>query len=275
MGCYLEDCRATVRAWDGRFWWLGVPRRGEADRTTGSRLGFTVLISIVLAVLLMIGGTEHSPGPVVEVENTVQLLCTELSRNLKLGIQCELCGRWYQYNCGSVKAQAAEREKWNCDKCRTKKVRRLQEDLQKALRQINELKVRNRKLVEKLLQAGAGKMYTVPAKQRTAKCMLVSDSLLRSAGAEHANMMVECFPGIKTEQLHRETEDRYLRSPETAIIHVGTNDLITTRNLYFVMGEVYALVVTAKRKLPNCRLSCVECCDVETCHGGVLGHLTF
>jgi hypothetical protein len=35
---------------------------------------------------------------------------------------------------------------------------------------------------------------------------------------------------------------------------MGTNDLRTTRNLDFVLGEVYALVTTAKRKLPNCRL---------------------
>jgi hypothetical protein len=45
-----------------------------------------------------------------------------------------------------VKAQAAERENWNCDECRSDKVRMLQEDLQKALRQIDELKVRKREL---------------------------------------------------------------------------------------------------------------------------------
>ena len=49
--------------------------------------------------------------------------------------------------------------------------------------------------------------------------------------------------------------DRWeLGSPETAIIHVGTNDLRTTRNLDFVMGEMYALAATAKKKLSNCRL---------------------
>jgi len=47
---------------------------------------------------------------------------------------------------------------------------------------------------------------------------------------------------------------RNLVSPDTVIIHVGTNDLKTTRNLDFVMGEVCALVSTAKKKLPNCRL---------------------
>jgi len=66
--------------------------------------------------------------------------------------------------------------------------------------------------------------------------------------------MVECFPGIKTEQLHRVIEGRNVCTPETVIIHVGTDDLKTTRNPDFVMGEENALVATAKMKLPDCRL---------------------
>ena len=50
---------------------------------------------MVLAVLLVIGGVEHNPRPVVEVENTVRLFCTGCGTNLKSGIQCELCGRRY------------------------------------------------------------------------------------------------------------------------------------------------------------------------------------
>ena len=92
------------------------------------------------------------------------------------------------------------------------------------------------------------------AKQKTANCMAVGNSIVRSVGAEHADMMVECFPGIKTEQLHRMIEKADLGSPETVIIHVGTNDLRKTRNLDYVMGELYALVTTANRKFSNCRL---------------------
>jgi len=123
---------------------------------------------MVLTVLLVIGGVEQNPGPVVEVENTVRLLCTGCGRNLKSGIQCELCGRWYHYSCGSVKAQAAkrerERENWNCDKFRTEKVRMLQEEMQNALRQIDELKARNRELEAKLLMSGTGEIETMPTK---------------------------------------------------------------------------------------------------------------
>ena len=110
MGCYLEDYCARVGTWAGRFLWHGVSRHGDAKGTSGNCLVLTVLSSMVLVVLLVIGGVEHNPGPVVEEENTVKLLCTGRGRILKSGIQCELCGRWYHYSCGSVKSQAAERE---------------------------------------------------------------------------------------------------------------------------------------------------------------------
>jgi hypothetical protein len=82
---------------------------------------------------------------------------------------------------------------------------------------------------------------------------VVGESIVRNVGAEHVDMKVECFPGIRTEQLNSVIEKRDLVSSDTVIIHVGTNDL-KTRNLDFVMGDVYELVSTAKKKLPNCRL---------------------
>ena len=231
-----------------------MARSGDANGATGVCLGFTVLSPMVLAVLLIIGGVEQNPGPAVEVESTVRLLCIGCERNLKSGIQCELCGQWYHYSCGSVKTQAAERENWNCEKCRTEKAKLLQEDLQKALRQIDDLKARNRELEAKLQMAGNTERDAIPTRTNITKCMVIGDSIVRNVGVVHADMKAECFPGIKTEQLHRVLEKRDLVSPETLIIHVGTNDLKSTRNLDFVMGEVYALVSTAMKKLPNCRI---------------------
>ena len=48
-------------------------------------------------------------------------------------------------------------------------------------------------------------------------------------------------------------ERRDLDCAETLITHVGTNDL-GTRNLDFIMGEVYSLVAAAKKRLPKCKL---------------------
>jgi hypothetical protein len=79
-----------------------------------------VLSSMVIAVLLVTGGVEQNPGPGVEGMDTIQLTCTGCSRNLKSGIQCELCGRWYHYSCGNVKAHMDERVKWSCDSVRLK-----------------------------------------------------------------------------------------------------------------------------------------------------------
>ena len=91
--------------------WRGVARRGDANGATGDWLGLAVLSSMVLVVLLIIGGVEQNPGPAVDAENAVRLLCTGNRRNLKSRIQCQLCGQWYHFSCGSVKAQAAERER--------------------------------------------------------------------------------------------------------------------------------------------------------------------
>jgi hypothetical protein len=65
MGCYLEDYRARVGTWAGRFSWRGVSMRDDDNGTAGDCLGLTVLSSVVSAVLLVIGGVEQNPGPVV------------------------------------------------------------------------------------------------------------------------------------------------------------------------------------------------------------------
>jgi len=82
-----------VGTWVGRFSWLGNPRCIDINETTGDCLGLAVLSYMILAVLLMIGGIDQNPDPVVEVENTTRLLCTGCGRNLNSGIQCELCGQ--------------------------------------------------------------------------------------------------------------------------------------------------------------------------------------
>jgi len=61
----------------------------------------------------------------------------------------------------------------------------LQEELQNALRQIVELKARNRELEAKLLMAGTGERDRMPTKQKVTMCIVVGDTIVRN-GAEHA-----------------------------------------------------------------------------------------
>ena len=63
------------------------------------------------------------------------------------------------------------------------------------------------------------------------KCLVLGDSIVRNAGAENSNMRVECFPGIRADQLPRVAVNRDLGYLETVVTHVGTNDVRKHRNL--------------------------------------------
>jgi hypothetical protein len=78
------------------------------------------------------------------------------------------------------------------------------------------------------------------------KCLVLGDSIVRNVGAEKPNMRVEWFPGIRADQLRRVMENRNLEYSDTVVIHVGTNDVRRSRNLDYVMGELYDLVNRAK-----------------------------
>ena len=49
-------------------------------------------------------------------------------------------------------------------------------------------------------------------------------------------------------------ENRDFGHSDAVVIHVGTNDVRRSRNLDYVMGEVYDFVNTAKAKFPGSRL---------------------
>jgi len=99
-----------------------------------------------------------------------------------------------------------------------------------------------------------GRQVTVQEHQEGEHCLVVGDSIIRNVGTGQNNMMVECFPGIRTEQLHKVLDNRDLGTPDTVVIHVGTNDLKRLVNLDYVMGEVYSLVNTAKVKFPQSKI---------------------
>jgi len=196
----------------------------------------------------MIGGVELNPGP---VESIVQVLCCCCNRNLKSGTQCLPCGRWYHNSCGNVKFQVADSGKWNCDRCRSERLRVWEEKLRDAQIQFGELKRRNEAIGEllQLTENGkvVGKRDTVTVKRECEKCLVLGDSLVRNVGAEKSDMKFECFPGIRVDQLRRVTENRDSGHSDAVVIHVGTNDVRRSRNLDYIMGEVYDLVSTTRQ----------------------------
>jgi hypothetical protein len=67
-------------------------------------------------------------------------------------------------------------------------------------------------------------------------------------------MRVECFPGIRVDQLRRVMENRDLGHSDAVVIHEATKDIRRPKNLDYIMGEVHDLVSTAKAKFPGSRL---------------------
>ena len=64
-------------------------------------------------------------------------------------------------------------------------------------------------------------------------------------------MRVVCFPGIRADQLRRVMGNRNVGCSDAVAIHVGTNDARRSRNLDYIMGEIYDLVNTSKAKFPD------------------------
>jgi len=79
----------------------------------------------------------------------------------------------------------AVKENWCCDKCMKEKVRVLQEQLQEALSQVNDLKVKNRELEAKLKMTKAEEKGSIPAENKGSKCLVVGDSLVHNVGLGH------------------------------------------------------------------------------------------
>ena len=245
--------------WDARVCWRSTVSHG-GKRGGKNYIGAMILCAAVLATILVIGGVELNPGP---ADNLVQVMCSGCDKSLKSGTQCDSCGRWYHNSCGNVKLQVAESGKWNCERCRTERLRVLEEKLRDAQFQIDELIRKNKALEEQLRirdnGKDAGKREAETVKPRVEKCLVLGDSIVRNVGAGKANMRIECFPGIRSDQLKRVVENRAtergdLENPAAVIIHVGTNDLKRSTNLDYVMEDIYDLINTVKSTFASSRV---------------------
>jgi hypothetical protein len=142
MGLCLEDYRARVGTWAAKVSWRSAVGQ-VGTRGNKNFIGEMTLCTAVITTLLVTGRVELNPGP---VDNIVQVLCNGCDKNLKSGTQCDTCGRWYHNSCGNVKFKVAESGKWNCERCRSERMRVLEEKLRGAQFQIDKLKRRNREL---------------------------------------------------------------------------------------------------------------------------------
>ena len=175
-----------------------------------------------------------------------------VGRNSEFTDQCDKCARWFHNRCGNVKAQVAESGKWVCDKSRSERLRELEEKLQDALQQIDARTKENKTLEEQLRLATTGREASRREKMqghpKSGECLVLGGCIMCSVGTVCSDMKVECFPGIRTEQLQRVSVKSDLWIPDAVVIHIGTNDLRRAGNLNYVIGDVCDLINTAKTK---------------------------
>jgi len=118
----------------------------------------------------------------------------------------------------------AESGKWIYDKCRSERLRLLEEKLQNALLQIDVLTRQNKALEEHLRLAETGREFCrqdmMSGHLKGRDCLVLGDSIIRNVGTDCSDMKFECFPGIRMEQLHDVIESRDLGSSDTIVIHV-------------------------------------------------------
>ena len=86
------------------------------------------------------------------------------------------------------------------------------------------------------------------------ECLVLGDLIIRNVGTEYSDMKIECYLGIRTEQLHRVIEYRDLGSSDTVVNDERTYDLRRTGNLNYVTGDVCDLVHMAKTKFLTSRI---------------------
>ena len=123
----------------------------------------------------------------------------------------------------------ADSGKWICDKCRSERLTELEEKLQNALLQIDDLTMKIKALEDQLRLPTAGREVgrqdTVPGDRKGGECLVLDYPIVRNIVTECSDMTVEGFPGIRTEQTHKVIENRDPGRPDTGLIHVDTNVL--------------------------------------------------
>jgi lysophospholipase L1-like esterase len=83
--------------------------------------------------------------------------------------------------------------------------------------------------------------------------LVLGDSIVTNVAADCPDLKTGYFPDIRADQLQRVIEKRDFGTPDTIITHVGTNDIKISKNLDYVMEDIYELINTAKTKFASSR----------------------
>lgn len=86
---------------------------------------------------------------------------------------------------------------------------------------------------------------------------IMGDSMIRYSAEEcrKRGAAVDCFPGIRAEQLTRKIEDmKQGGQEEVVLLNVGTNNVKSSRSADHIMGDIWDLAGAAKNKFKRAKI---------------------
>ncbi|KAK7874572.1 hypothetical protein R5R35_013142 [Gryllus longicercus] len=265
MGCDLQEHRARIGTWACRVReCIAATRSVHVPASSRYALVMRVLRATALCTLLIIGGVEQNPGPGGTSKG--KLSCTACFKLLRAGAQCDNCGKWFHVGC-NTNLRDKTTMKWICIVCTTNRelyvkqvIRCLESELQTANQIIREIVQINGALQEELFKhkLSTRNENTVregirsATKESEVECLILGDSTIRHVETDHMAFRVECFPGIRAEQLKPIIEAGQFGNPQYVILHVGTYD--AWKSIDCLTGDVYDLVKLAQAKFTSSKI---------------------
>lgn len=249
MGCELELYRARIGGWAARS---RMQRSVKGTALAG--LAECLFFHIVIAILLIIGGIELNPGPASD-NGVISVKCGSCRKNLRVGVLCNQCEKWFHLTCQKIKREQIVEETWLCKDCGNEagnreliglrnEVKKLREKLETAEQRIKFLEDEN-KLLRREKENGEEREEK---KKHGAASVIIGDSIIRHVGNLQSELATECYPGIRVKEMKSVIENQERGDPKNIVLHVGTNDL--RRGVDYIMADVYDLVMETKKKYP-------------------------
>lgn len=195
--------------------------------------------------------------------------CQVCKRAVRNGVQCGDCKGSFHFSCSMFKLEECVEDNWRCCGCGKKKeksvlaeknatINRLMKELEEEKERVKALTIENEELKLRCSKSDDGGMVGKEGKVKKCDDILVlGDSLIRYSGdvCRREGAVVECLPGIRSEQLGRKIESMVdKREEKVVLIHVGTNDIKRAISDDHVVGEIYDLCTVAKQKFKNAKI---------------------
>ena len=187
--------------------------------------------------------------------------CVVCKKSVKNGVSCGDCKKSFHFNFSQFRVENCIEDDWRCSSCSSKReksntqkkdavIERLKE-LDEEEGRVKKLTSENEELRKKLSIEKANVSVPNCRSDSFKNVLILGDSMVRHSGNEciRKGGRVECFPGIRAEQLCNKIERMGKERKERAVLlHVGTNNIKGARSSDHIVWEIRDLCKSASKK---------------------------